>query len=823
MKLTTSWFRLARDSSGLVPVLILLTLLFAPAAVALNVATDAGTATNAPANAPELATTVGLSQLADILENDTERAKLIDTLRAAVSDKLKQSPAEPLTVASSNSDVDVEAHAAGNATSADDSGPLSEPTTAAEPQVLAIRRLAQTTSGWAENISANAAIMWQSVVALWSRPAAGQSVSAFDAGAFWNALIIFVLVVAATLLSLFILRLFAGGLFSALSAMSTSRERGLALIVRRGSAFVVAVIVDVAAVVLACGIGYAVGLLAVGHTGVIGARESLFINAFAVVELTKVAIRAVFSSRYDGLRLVRMPSSIAGWWSIRLRWFVGVIGYSLLVAVPIINAQLAPSLGALVSFLVMAGAYIYALTVIFKNRKLLTQRLLTRSENATLGFFAVLFSLSARLWVIVALIYFTTLFVASQVNPAGVLPFMLAATLKTLVAAAIALSLSGLLSRAIGKHFSVSERTRARLPLLENRINAYVPIGLKTVRVLILLAFVMVVANVWGVFNFSVWAASAGGSKTLSVIIHLLIVFIGAAALWIFLTSILEHRLSRGPGGGAPTPRQVTLLALIRNALAIVVITMTAMIALSQIGVNIGPLIAGAGVVGLAIGFGAQKLVSDVITGVFIQIENALNTGDWVNLAGVSGGVEKLTIRSVSLRALDGTLHVIPFSSTSVVSNYNRQFGYHVHSYRIAYREDIDDAIRHLRLAYEDLQKDDNVRPNLLDEMSIPGVTDLAENAVEIRVMIKTTAGMQWSVGRAFNRLVKMHFDAAGIEIPTAQRTLYFGRDKDGWSPPVRVRAVDTDRIPLQGDTDTSASLDTSGREADTPAWDGGQ
>src|SRR5699024_4758075 len=291
--------------------------------------------------------------------------------------------------------------------------------------------------------------------------------------------------------------------------------------------------------------------------------------------------------------------------------------------------------------------------------------------------------------------------------------------------------------------------------------------------------------------------------------------------LWIVLTSVLEHRLGRGPGGGAATLRQVTLLALIRNALAIVVVNMTAMIALSQIGVNICQLIAGGGGVGSAFAFCAQQLASDVITGVFIQIENALNTGGWVSLAGVSGGVEKLTIRSVSLRALDGTLHVIPFSSTAVVSNYNRQFGYHVTSYRIAYREDIDDAIRHLRLAYEDLQKDDNVRPNLLNEMSIPGVTNLAENAIEIRVMIKTTAGMQWSVGRAYNRLVKMHFDAAGIEIPTAQRTLYFGRDKQGWSPPVRVRSVDTTRIPLQGDEDRSASLDTSGREADNPRWDG--
>src|SRR5699024_2029398 len=178
------------------------------------------------------------------------------------------------------------------------------------------------------------------------------------------------------------------------------------------------------------------------------------------------------------------------------------------------------------------------------------------------------------------------------------------------------------------------------------------------------------------------------------------------------------------------------------------------------IGVDIGPLLAGAGVIGLAIGFGSQKLVADVITGVFIQLENAMNTGDVVTLGGVTGTAEKLTIRSVSVRDINGTLHVVPFSSAAVVSNYMREFGYHTYSYRIAYREDIDDAIRHLRTAFEDLQSDEEMRPNLLEDISIPGVTTLAENAVEIRVMIKTLPGMQWAVGRAYNRLVKMHFDA---------------------------------------------------------------
>src|SRR5699024_3665917 len=144
-------------------------------------------------------------------------------------------------------------------------------------------------------------------------------------------------------------------------------------------------------------------------------------------------------------------------------------------------------------------------------------------------------------------------------------------------------------------------------------------------------------------------------------------------------------------------------------------IIITVMVVLARIGVDIGPLLAGAGVIGLAIGFGSQKLVADVITGIFIQLENAMNIGDVVTLGGVTGTAEKITIRSVSVRDLHGTVHVIPFSSASVVANYMREFGYHTEHYRIAYREDIDAAVRRLRAAFEDLKRDPDNGPNLLE------------------------------------------------------------------------------------------------------------
>lgn len=243
-------------------------------------------------------------------------------------------------------------------------------------------------------------------------------------------------------------------------------------------------------------------------------------------------------------------------------------------------------------------------------------------------------------------------------------------------------------------------------------------------------------------------------------------------------------------------------------------VTITGMIVLSEIGINIGPLIAGAGVLGLAIGFGAQKLVQDVITGVFIQIENAMNTGDVVTVGGITGTAERLSIRSVGIRDLSGTYHIVPFSSVDTVSNYMREYGNHVGEYGIGYSESIDEAIEQLKLAFEDLKASEEHGFKLLADLTVAGVTALADSSVNIRVVIKTTPGDQWAVGRAYNRLVKMRFDEAGIEIPFPHTTLYFGDNKNGNPPPAHVRVLESTakekKVEDSAVTTPAAASDTS-------------
>ncbi len=180
--------------------------------------------------------------------------------------------------------------------------------------------------------------------------------------------------------------------------------------------------------------------------------------------------------------------------------------------------------------------------------------------------------------------------------------------------------------------------------------------------------------------------------------------------------------------------------------------------------------------------------MQDIITGVFIQFENAANEGDVVTLAGISGVVEKLTVRSVSLRDLDGVFHVIPFSSVDSVSNFMRGFGYHKAEIGVAYRENIADVKAHMQIAFDRLMETEHA-PKILDPLEMHGVTAFGDSAVMVRARIKTRPGDQWAVGRAYNEILKEVFDEAGIEIPFPHMTVWWGEDKTGNAPPLRVQA----------------------------------
>ena len=691
------------------------------------------------------------STLADILENEQSRQALIQKLRSLAAGQGEQ----------------LAASGQPEAASASESLP---------------RRLAETVSDFAGDVGSRLEQIWAALLKVFtSGPGAGVDINAL-AGALFNLGLIILAVVAA----FFLFRRLVRPVFSRLSHWSRYGG-GKSALLRVVAAVLLAAAVDVFVVVLAYISGNLIATFGIGQAGALNTRIALFLNAFVMIELFKAAIRMLFSSRYAGLRLVPINDGEAQYWNQCLARLSGFVGYGLLFAVPMISHSSSPALGQAINLIIMLVAFTYVIRIVIKNRVKLREALNQRALKASLGVSRMALQLMARIWHLAAIGYFLAILIISILRPGDALPVVMMATLKTLICVGIGLLLSGILSQLIGRRIHLSQEIREKLPLLENRLNAYIPNTLKVLRVVIFIGVLMFIFDAWGLFDLSSWYASPSGRNLIGKSISVAVILVFALAVWIALASVIEHFLNPKAGRGEPTARAKTLMSLFYNALAITLATITAMIVLSEIGINIGPLIAGAGVLGLAIGFGAQKLVQDIITGVFIQVENALNTGDVVTAGGITGVAERLSIRSVGLRDLSGTYHIVPFSSVDTVSNFMRDFAFHVGEYGIAYRENIDEAISHLRAAYDELAADDEYASSLLAPLEVSGVTALADSSVNIRVRIKTAPGMQWAIGRAYNRLVKMHFDAAGIEIPFPHTTLYFGQEKDGSAPPAHV------------------------------------
>jgi small-conductance mechanosensitive channel len=209
--------------------------------------------------------------------------------------------------------------------------------------------------------------------------------------------------------------------------------------------------------------------------------------------------------------------------------------------------------------------------------------------------------------------------------------------------------------------------------------------------------------------------------------------------------------------------RLLTLLPLLRTALLAAILTVVGLTALSEIGVNIAPLLAGAGIAGIAIGFGAQHLVQDVITGIFVLFENAISIGDSVTTAGLSGSVEQLSVRTIRLRAGDGSVHIIPFSSVTTITNSNRGLGNAAIAVTVAYDEDIDRVTALLAEIGAAMREEEAFKSQMLGDLQIFGIDQVKPWGVTITGQIACTDTGRATVQREFNRRLKQRFDDAKI------------------------------------------------------------
>lgn len=226
---------------------------------------------------------------------------------------------------------------------------------------------------------------------------------------------------------------------------------------------------------------------------------------------------------------------------------------------------------------------------------------------------------------------------------------------------------------------------------------------------------------------------------------------------------------------GAAEKRIRTLMNVIWTIVVGLIWFVATLTTLGQIGVNVGPILAGAGVVGLAVGFGAQNLVKDLVSGFFLILENQVRVGDVAIINGTGGLVESITFRTIVLRDLSAVVHVFPNGSITTLSNMSKDWSAYVIDVGVAYKEDTDRVVDVIRQVGMELRADPKYSAAMIDDIEIFGVDEFADSAVNIKCRLKTMPLQQWNVGREYRRRLKKAFDAVGIEIPFPHRTLYMG------------------------------------------------
>lgn len=276
------------------------------------------------------------------------------------------------------------------------------------------------------------------------------------------------------------------------------------------------------------------------------------------------------------------------------------------------------------------------------------------------------------------------------------------------------------------------------------------------------------VAGVWG-FDVAGWLSRGLGERLVHGAIRMGVVLVLTFAA-IELSVLLIHRLVGGLAQDCVEPRRArqlnTLEPVLSGVARSVIIAVGAMMLLSQAGVKIGPLLAGAGVVGVAVGFGAQTLVKDFLTGVFLIIEDIVAIGDVVRIGDCGGLVEEMTVRTIRLRDFDGTLHVFPYGEAQVIHNLTKTFSFYVFDLQVSYDSDIDRALEIMRATGSELMADKAFAGLILEPIEVVGVDALGDSGITLKARIKTLPREQWNVGREYNRRIKLAFDAAGISIP---------------------------------------------------------
>ncbi|HEY1944919.1 MAG TPA: mechanosensitive ion channel domain-containing protein [Roseiarcus sp.] len=524
------------------------------------------------------------------------------------------------------------------------------------------------------------------------------------------------------------------------------------------------------------------------------------LEAYVVFRAILCAIRMLVSPANRRLRLLQVSDAAAADIENWARWVAGVavVGGALAETVQLLDAD-----SQLHSAIVRASAFVLgaiALTLVLRRRAAIAQAIRPRegAHERWTGLRNRLADTWHYLAIAVIVMFWLVWTVVQQDGFARSLQLVAVSVGVLILARLVSIVALGLFDRAI----HLSRDLAAQFQQTGGRAGRYVTLVRGLIRFAVGWATLVLLLEVWGFDAITWFEGRAIGARLVSALLT-----IGAAAaiavcVWEGVNTAVERHLARlsREARFARAARLRTLLPLLRTTILVVVVGIVGLTFLSEIGVNVAPLLAGAGIVGIAIGFGSQKLVQDLITGLFLLLENAVQVGDWVTVSGLSGSVENLSIRTIRLRASDGSVHIVPFSSVTSVTNSNRGVGNAAVSVSVAFDEDTDRVGEALRQIAVEMRHEDKFKTAMLTDLQFWGVDKVDGVSATLVGQIVCTDTGRWEVQREFNRRMKQRFQQLGIAI----------------SPPNTSVMMQTAARPTA--SPPAASEDDSGPSLDRPA-----
>jgi small-conductance mechanosensitive channel len=525
-------------------------------------------------------------------------------------------------------------------------------------------------------------------------------------------------------------------------------------------------VLDLIPLLMVAAVGYALLGTPLGTPATTRLVILAVLNAYILCRALITITRLLVAPDSPRLRLVHLSDAGATYilvWARRIA-IVAIFGYAF-AEVGLLFGLYRVAHDAILK-LVSLAVHIMLVVVVLQNRRHVAAFIAGRPDAT--GPMAVLRRRAAAAWHIVAIFYLIALWLVWAFEVQDGFSRLIRVFISTVVIVSASRLLVVAATGAVDRVLRIDPALAVRYPGLEQRARRYHPIARSVVTGIVLAVALILLFQAWGLDSLAWFEAGALGGRVVSAVVTIAVTVLLSLMCWELANAGVQRHLDRltRDAQAARSARLRTLLPMFRTALLVSILTVAGLMVLSEIGVNIAPLLAGAGVLGIAIGFGSQKLVQDVITGLFLLLENTMQVGDVVTLGGLSGSVENLSIRTIRLRALDGSVHIIPFSAVTTVTNLTRDYGYVVLDVSVGLNEEPDHIADVISDVARTMRAESRWASAIRDDIEMMGIEKFVDLAYVLRARLMTLPGQRWAVARELNRRIKLRFDELAIESP---------------------------------------------------------